>query len=145
MRTLLIVVVAVIVIAQFLQPDRSVPPVAQHDDLFATVNAPEEIRSMVKGACYDCHSYETEYPWYSRITPVNYWLQDHIVEGRKALNFSRWNEFAGSKHARKCGEELLEGEMPPPDYERMHDHAQLSPEQTERLAQWFNANLGVKE
>jgi hypothetical protein len=145
MKKLLIILLLVFAAAQVIQPDRKVPPAGEHDDLFATIKAPPEIQSMVIGACYDCHSYRTDYPWYAYITPVNFWLQDHINEGREALNYSEWKKYAGSEHARESGEELMEGEMPPVNYARMHDHARLTAEQTAMLAQWFDANLGVKE
>ena len=142
MKKSLLILLVVIAIAQFIQPDRSVPE--QRDDLFTSVDAPPEIKKLVIGACYDCHSFDTDYPWYGYITPVNFWLQDHINEGREALNFSEWKQFAGTEHAREAGEETREGEMPPPDYARMHDHARLTLEQTQQVANWFDAHLGVK-
>lgn len=144
MKKLLIILVSIFAIAQLIQPDRSVPPVDQRDDLFATVQASPQIHDLVVGACYDCHSYDTDYPWYAYITPVNFWLQDHINEGRAELNFSQWKQFDGSEPARESGEEMIEGEMPPPDYARMHDHARLTTAETDQLAQWFNTNLGAK-
>ncbi len=143
-KRILYILLAIAVVAQFFQPDRSVPAVDPANDMLVMTKAPAEIRTLVEGACYDCHSYNTTYPWYASITPVNYWLQDHIKEGREKLNFSRWNEAAAQEHAHECGEELEKGAMPPSNYAFIHGHAKLTPDQRTQLAVWFDANMPAK-
>lgn len=145
-KRILLISLGVFIAAQFVRPDRSLPTTDPATDLFAMTTAPPDIQAWVKGACYDCHSYETGYPWYAHITPVNWWLQDHINEGREALNFSRWDLYRDSEHAAESGEEMAEGEMPPKNYTWMHDHAQLTPAQHDAVMAWFNSlpNAGRK-
>lgn len=141
LKRILLIVLAAFAAAQFLRPDRSVPAIDPAQDMLTMTGAPPEVRDLVVGACYDCHSYATAYPWYVHITPVNFIMQHHINEGREHLNFSRWDKYAGSKHAGECGEVIQEGEMPPGYYRLMHGHGRLSDAQKQQLAAWFNANL----
>ncbi|MFN3874334.1 MAG: heme-binding domain-containing protein [Flavobacteriales bacterium] len=141
LKRILIILLAAFLVAQFFRPDRDVPAIDPAQDMLAMTGAPQEIRSLVIGACYDCHSHATDYPWYAHITPVNFIMQHHINEGREHLNFSRWDKFAGSKHAGECGEVIQEGEMPPMYYRLMHRHGRLSDAQKQQLLTWFAANL----
>lgn len=144
-RKFLLISIAVAAAVQFIQPDRSVPAHNVSTDMLAGTNAPENIRQLVHTACYDCHSYETTYPFWSRITPVNFWIQDHVDEAREELNFSRWDLSAGSKEAGKCGEEVEEGEMPLPSYTWMHADARSSNADRAALVTWFNTTLGTSK
>jgi hypothetical protein len=142
-KRILLILPFFFVVAQFIRPDRSVPPLDPATDLLVMTNAPDDIRTAVRGACYDCHSYETDYPWYASITPVNWWLQDHINEGREVLNFSRWDLYAASEAAAEIGEEMQEQEMPPVNYTWMHGHARLDQATTRKVVDWFNALGGA--
>ena len=95
---------------------------------------------MLKTSCYDCHSSESKYPWYSNVAPVSWWVKDHINEGREELNFSEWGTFSDKRKAKKIHEvleEVEEGEMPMTPYLIIHTDAKLSPEQTENFMSWF--------
>lgn len=140
-KRLLPIALAVLAVAQFIQPDRSAPPVVPSQDMLTMTNAPADIQGLVTGACYDCHSYTTDYPWYGYITPMNFIVQDHINEGRDHLNFSLWDKYAGSEEAGEAGEELQEGEMPPGYYRLMHGHGRLADADKKRLVAWFKANM----
>lgn len=143
-KRILLIVLAIGVVAQFFQPDRSVPPIVMANDMLVMTQAPDEIRTLVQGACYDCHSDQSTYPWYASITPINFWLQDHIDEGREKMNFSRWNEPSSQEEAYECAEVVQEGEMPPGNYAFMHGHANLNAEQRASLVAWFGANMPKK-
>lgn len=140
-RRILYIVLAIALMAQFFQPDRSAPPIDPANDMLVMTGASDDIKAMVHAACYDCHSDNTTYPWYSYVTPVNFWLQDHINEGREKMNFSRWNMQASKKHAHECGEEIREGEMPLDSYTWVHGEARLNAAQRNALASWFNAHM----
>lgn len=137
-KRILLVILAAFVVAQFIRPDRSAPPIDPVQDMLALTAAPADVRDLVVGACYDCHSYATQYPWYGQITPFNFIMQNHINEGREKLNFSLWSKYAGSEEAGECGEIIQEGEMPPVYYRFMHAHGELSTDQQQRLIMWFN-------
>jgi len=87
-----------------------------------------QTRELAKRACFDCHSNETVYPWYSNVAPVSWLVQHDIEEGRGRLNFSEWE--AGSRRAQRAGNEvgevILSGEMPMPIYVLQHPSAKLT-------------------
>jgi hypothetical protein len=142
-KRLALVLLVVFVLAQFVRPDRSVPPVDPATDMLAMTQAPDDIAVLVRAACYDCHSYGSVYPWYVAVTPVNWFMQSHINEARGHLNFSRWDEDGGTKDARQCGKLITEGEMPLWSYTLMHPEARLSATQQQRLASWFDGVTGA--
>lgn len=144
LKRVVLILFGILLVAQLVQPDRSVPTTGPATDMLIGTNAPAVIRTLVKGACYDCHSYETNYPWYALVTPFNFWLQDHINEGREVLNYSRWDVYAGTEAARESGEETAEGEMPPANYTWMHAHARLTDAQRQLVVNWFNSLPGGK-
>lgn len=141
-KRILLIILAIFVAAQFFRPDRSVPPIDPAQDMLAATAAPADVRDLIIGACYDCHSFATQYPWYVHVTPVNFIMQNHIEEGREVLNFSEWGRYSGSEAAGECGETIQEGEMPPGYYRFMHAHGKLSEDQQLRLVAWFSAIRG---
>jgi len=133
---------AVLVVIQFFGIDKENPPVDSSQDFMAVAAPPADVAEMLKTACYDCHSHETAYPWYSNIAPVSWWLKDHIDHGREELNFSKWGTYKAEKAAHKAeesAEEVEEQHMPIKPYLITHADARLSDEQRERLATWFMA------
>ncbi len=128
---------------QFHRPVKNLGPGAPDArDLTAHHPAPPEIKTLLENTCYDCHSNTTRYPWYAEIQPVGWWLAWHVNDGKKHLNFSTFADYTPKRAARKLEEsaELIrEGEMPLPSYKLAHAEARLTPEQTQRLADWFAA------
>lgn len=140
-KRILLILLGLFLLAQLAQPDRSVPTVDPAQDMLQATHAPADIQQLVVGACYDCHSYQTAYPIWAYITPVNFWIQGHINEGREKVNYSRWDIYAGNEEAAESGKSIAEGEMPPPNYSGMHGHATLTASQKDQLIAWFNANI----
>ncbi len=141
-KRILLGLLGVLVILQFFQIDQSNPPVQASQDLLSAVQPPEEVASLLKTACYDCHSYQTEYPWYANIQPVGWWLQGHVEEGREHLNYSTWTAYDAEKRAHKAeesAEEVAEGHMPLKVYPLTHPEARLTDAQRERLSTWLTA------
>ncbi len=100
--------------------------------------------SLVRGACYDCHSNETRWPWYARVAPVSWLVTDHVEEGRQHLNFSTWRVTpaeAGSIAA-EIAEVVREGEMPTLDFRLIHAEARLSDAEKQELIDGVNASFG---
>jgi hypothetical protein len=132
-------------LAQFTNPTRTNRPVSPGDDLSATNAPPAEIAQLLRGACYNCHSDETQWPWYSRVAPVSWWVVDHVNSGRKRLNFSEWPHQDSQRAARKwnrISEEVSSGDMPLPSYTWVHPEARLTVEQRARLAKWAEQEAG---
>ena len=82
-KKIILVVIAVFVIIQFIRIDKSNPQTNPTSDIINITNPPSEVKSILKNACYDCHSYETKYPWYAEIAPVSWLLKNHINDGRR--------------------------------------------------------------
>ena len=109
------------------------------DDLIKTANVPSEVADILRKACYDCHSNETVYPWYSHIAPVSFLVKRDTEEGREELNFSYWNKLKKSKKAKaldEIAEEVQEGEMPMGIYTNIHRDAKLTEKEKEVLINW---------
>ena len=140
-KFLYLLLIAVIAI-QFFRIDTSVPEVSPASDFISITNPSNEVESILKTSCYDCHSYETKYPWYSNIAPVSWWLKYHINDGRKHLNFSIWGEYSSKKADHKleeCVEEVEEGEMPLGSYTITHSEAKLNSSQKKLLEDFFQS------
>ena len=75
-------------------------------DFLTIKKAPEEVSKVIRNSCYDCHSNETKYPWYSNIAPVSWWMKDHIIDGRKHLNFSTFATYDTERQLRKLDESV---------------------------------------
>jgi len=130
--------------AQFYRMDKTNPPVDSARDFITRENPPENIANILKRTCYDCHSNETRYPWYSNITPIWMLLDDHIHHARSHLNFSEWGKLKKGKRGAKIFEvvEMVgEEEMPLWDYALMHSEAQLTKEERDELTSWFESKL----
>jgi mono/diheme cytochrome c family protein len=112
------------------------PPVSQEP----AWNAPET-RALAKRACFDCHSNETQYPWYSNVAPVSWLTERDTIEGRQKLNFSEWDR--PQKAATEAAEELSKGEMPPWFYLPVHPDAQLSAAERATLMAGLQSSAGA--
>jgi len=124
---------------QFYRPDKNQAQ-GNHSKQFLTeTNPPQEVKIILEQTCYDCHSNNTEYPWYNNIAPVSYWLADHIKDGKKHLNFSDWQRYDRKKKGYKLDElieEVQEGEMPLKEYIWTHQEAKLTEEQRNAVIVW---------
>ena len=109
------------------------------DDLLKNADVPENVASMLKSACYDCHSNESTYPWYANIAPIKWWIYDHINEGREDLNFSVWNTLSKADQAEALDDiatAVMEGEMPLKPYPVTHPKAKLSEADRQSISDW---------
>jgi Haem-binding domain len=98
-----------------------------------------EVVSVLRRACYDCHSNETVWPWYSRVAPVSWVIAHDVTEGRAELNFSTWDQLSTEKQAKAMKEswkEVAEGEMPTWYYVVLHPEARLSANDQSVLQAW---------
>ncbi len=143
-RKILLAIVAFLIIAQFFRIDKTNPPVIAANDILNHVQAPEDIQSMMKAACYDCHSNETKYPWYMDIAPFSWWTKNHVNNGRGSLNFSEWVSYSEKKKKHKLEESALKVRkkwMPLTSYLLAHPEAKISEEEREKLAKWFESMM----
>lgn len=140
-KKILLVLLAAFIVMQFFRIDTTNPTFEAKNDFIAMTNPPEEVTQILRAACYDCHSHETKYPWYSQVAPISWWVKHHIDEGKEHLNFSEWGTYSEKKADHKleeCAEEVEEGEMPLDSYTWVHGEAKLSIDQKETLEDFFN-------
>lgn len=141
-KKILIALVVVLVLIQLIRIDKTNPEVVLAND-FIEINKPSaEIASMMKSSCYDCHSSQSKYPWYSNVAPVSWLLKNHINEAREHFNFSEWSSYDAKDQAHileECAEEIEKGKMPMKSYVLMHSEANLSDEQKDALIAYFES------
>ena len=142
LKIAIIVLVVAFAIAQFIRPDRTLPPENPNDTLEASTQVPPNVEAILSRSCMDCHSNRTRYPWYSNISPASWFLANHINEGRQELNISTWNTTDVKRRVRKLDkmcEEVQNGEMPLPSYLWIHWDAKLSKNDIDTLCTWTDA------
>jgi len=98
-------------------------------------------RALAARACFDCHSNETRWPWYSHLAPTSWLVQAHVKEGRQVLNFSQWNATYEESH--EASETVIAGTMPPRSYLLLHPEARLQPAERDQLARGLDATIGT--
>jgi hypothetical protein len=133
LRLFLIVLLAAIVVAQFVPVTRDNPPVK------ADFNGAVAVRQVLKKSCYDCHSNETIWPWYSYVAPASWLVASDVDEARQKLNFSDWGLMSAEKHTRVAEavwDEVEKGDMPLSQYLWMHSDAKLTDSDKTVLRDW---------
>jgi hypothetical protein len=139
-RKILLSVLVVLIAIQFIRPARNNGGLDGPNELSKKYTLPVEVQTILKQSCYDCHSNQTNYPWYANVQPVGLWIQYwHIDDGKKHLNFSEYATYSEKKAKHKFEEivdEVKEGGMPLGTYTFMHHEAVLTPEQSKTLTDW---------
>jgi len=127
-----VLVLAVVVAIQFWPAERTNPPVA------SDIDAPGEVKEVLRAACYDCHSNETRWPWYSYVAPASWLVASDVAEAREHLNLSDWPIDAGDRAeaAEHMWKHVENGEMPLFIYRLAHSSARLSESQKEIIRNW---------
>jgi hypothetical protein len=148
-KKLLIILVVLLAAIQVIPVNRSNPPVTRD------VEADAQMKALLRRACYDCHSNETVWPFYSYIAPVSWLVAHHVNEGREEMNFSEWDKLDREKALKlitESAEEVQEGEMPLKIYIPFHPGAALNESEKKLFKQWAESlvkadveNAGSKE
>jgi hypothetical protein len=152
LKRILVILLLIFAAMQFIQPDKNNQSMDMSNDITTVVTVPTEVQTLLKTACYDCHSNFTNYPWYSNIQPVGWWLKDHIDEGKQHLNFQ---EFASLKprpdgkykttaalqdhKLEEVASTIEKGEMPLSSYTIIHTEAKLSEPQKKIITNWVDS------
>ena len=137
-RTLLVIALIALVIIQFIPTEKNI------QDDYASIVAfenetkmPEDVKAVMRKDCYDCHSNNTVYPWYDNIAPANFYLEEHIEEGKEHFNASAWESYSLKKKDHKLEElieEVEEGEMPLDSYTWLH--GDITDEEKTSILNW---------
>jgi hypothetical protein len=108
------------------------------------MNVPDNVQSIFKRSCYDCHSDHTVWPWYSSVAPVSWLVSDDVTKGKKKMNFSEWGKLSDAKQEARLNEiceQTRADEMPLPNYLIIHSEAKLSIADKDALCKWVELEL----
>lgn len=134
MKRTLLIFLTIFILMQFIRVDQNNYAVEIKDE----IKAPLEVMTIFKAACYDCHSNEVKWPWYSQIAPMSWTIASHVEDGRKWLNFSIWEKYTEEEKTKKLKGiyRTAYAIMPLPTYIWLHDEADLTKEQRSLIRKW---------
>ncbi|MEO7529825.1 MAG: heme-binding domain-containing protein [Sediminibacterium sp.] len=141
-RKVLLIFAILMLVIQLFRSGRNSSTSASPNAIEANYQVPKEIGVLLRTSCYDCHSNNTVYPWYSHIQPFSWWLQSHVNDGKEELNFDQFNTYNIKKKKHKLDEvvEVIEkGEMPLSSYTFVHRKAVLSAQDKDKIIAWAKA------
>jgi len=140
MKKILFAFIALILLLQLIPTTKTNPPI----NLEAKLNTDEEVMVILKKGCYDCHSNETNWPIYANIAPFSFFVTSHVNDGRKALNFSNYNNIEHKTKEKRLKRAIVTTKnerMALPSYRFAHEDAKLSKEEKEILSSWFEDEI----
>ncbi|MEO7315276.1 MAG: heme-binding domain-containing protein [Ginsengibacter sp.] len=146
LKIISIILVIAFIIIQFIRPSKNAGEEIAANQITAVQQVPADVQQILKISCNDCHTNTTHYPWYSKIQPVAWFLDDHIVEGKKELNFSEFANYPTYRRYKKfkeIGKEVKGDDMPMFSYTSLHRDASLNADQKLLLENW--AAIAMKE
>jgi hypothetical protein len=130
------------VAAQFIRPAKTNPAVNETQTIQARTQMTPQVAAILGRSCRDCHSSKTEWPWYSNVAPVSWFVIGHVDEGRRAMNLSEWGRFDQRKQEKRLVQicdEVSDGGMPLSSYTPLHPSAKLTPADVKTLCDWTTA------
>ena len=145
-RKVLIAIISLLVLIQFIRPERNLGVANTATDISHSVVVSPDVKNILEKSCYDCHSNHTEYPWYANVQPVASWLAHHVNEGKDELNFSEFDTYKLKRKTHKLKEvieQIKKGEMPMSSYLIIHKDAALNEEQKSMLIKWAEESMLV--
>jgi hypothetical protein len=140
-KKILLAIGIVIIAIQFIHPAHNTSNQLLPTDISKLVPVPDSVQTILKKACYDCHSNNTAYPWYSVIQPVDWLLTNHISEGKHSLNFSEFGSYTSRRQLNKfsaISNEIEDNGMPIWSYRLIHKNARLNANEKTRIINWAN-------
>ena len=138
-KKILIGLLVVFLLIQFIQPAKNTGHGASNQDITRVVAIPTDVQTILKASCYDCHSNNTNYPWYSNVQPFGFWLAHHIKEGKAELNFNDFSSYSKRRQLSKLkaiAESIQDGSMPLSSYTLIHQSAKLSGDDKKIIMDW---------
>ncbi|MCF6307074.1 MAG: heme-binding domain-containing protein [Flavobacteriaceae bacterium] len=138
------IVLLVFAAIQFMPTNYNLSDVVSENDISRNFEVPSDVQQLFKTSCYDCHSNNTQYPWYNKIQPVSYLMEGHITEGKEELNFNEIGSYSKRRLKSKLKSiisQLDDDEMPMFSYTIIHRDAILSEEEKEQIKDWASSEL----
>lgn len=139
------IILIIFIAIQFFDVNPNKTAETSENSIEKKYSVPQNVRQILKTSCYDCHSNNTVYPWYSKIQPVKWWLANHINDGKRHLNFDEFGTYPKDKKLKKLdevAETVNADEMPLSSYTVIHTNAKLSAEQKSIIQVWVKSMKG---
>lgn len=146
-KVILTVLLSVFVLMQFITPQRNLSPVPAGQVFVDSFKVDAKVNAILSVSCYDCHSNNTQYPWYTNVQPLGWFMADHITEGKEKLNFDDLPNYSPRRINSKFSqiiEQIEKGKMPLSSYTWMHSGARLNKEEQQLLINYFDKQLNIK-
>lgn len=141
-KNVMIIVFAVLISIQLIQPSPNQGSPANEFNM--VTKPPISIDQQLRVACYDCHSNNTQYPWYAYVQPFGWLLANHISEGKKDLNFDEFGQYSRRRQLSKLKSiqsSIQDGTMPLSSYTLLHPQAKFSKEKRASIIQWTSQTI----
>lgn len=138
-KIMLLLIGLIFLAIQFIRPDRNQNGQVWSADIANSVIISDNVQTILRNACYDCHSFNTNYPWYSNVQPIGWLLADHIKHARIELNFSEFGNYSVRRQISKLngiGNSIRNDIMPLPSYKLTHRKARLSEAEKSLIIRW---------
>jgi len=139
-KIILLVLLVGLVGIQFFPTSRNQSDTIPKTDFMTVNQVPKKIENTIMNSCYDCHSNNTEYPWYNKVQPIAWFLEDHVEQGKEELNFNEWADYSSRRKNSKLKSiisQIQDGEMPLTSYTIIHGDAKLSEEQKKEVISYM--------
>lgn len=136
-----LVLLIVLVGIQFVPTTRNQSDMVPKTDFMVVNDVPENIQNIIKTSCYDCHSNNTDYPWYNKVQPVAWYLEYHVEHGKEELNFNEWGTYSSRRKNSKLKSiisQIEDDEMPLTSYTLVHREAKLSETEKKTVLDWVS-------
>ena len=138
-KIIAVVLLVAFVGIQFVPTERNQSDVVPKTDFMLVSSVPDHIKSKLQTSCYDCHSNNTQYPWYNKVQPIAWFLEDHIKEGKAELNFNEWDSLSNRRKKSKLRsiiKQIESDKMPLDSYTLIHKDASFSETEKQELIKW---------
>lgn len=140
-RKIFLGLVILFIALQFFRPKKNISTEVSVNKISTLYAVPVEVNTILKKACNDCHSDNTTYPWYNNFQPVAWWLNNHVNDGKRHLNFDEFTNMRVSRQYKRlndCIEEVKDGGMPLQPYTWIHKSAILTDVEKQTFYDWCN-------
>jgi len=148
LKRIAILLVVILVGVQFIPTDVNQQEEIPKTDIRHVYDVPDNVMNILQISCYDCHSNNTNYPWYSHVQPMRFLMDRDIREGKEELNFSEFGSYSQRKQKNKLdriSKQVKADKMPLPSYLLLHSNAKLSADDKQEIINWVETRLKQNE
>ncbi|MEZ4855792.1 MAG: heme-binding domain-containing protein [Gelidibacter sp.] len=140
-KIIVLILVVAFVGIQFIPTEHNQSDIVPQTDFMIVNNVSEEIKGKLQVSCYDCHSNNTQYPWYNKVQPVAWFLEGHIKKGKAELNFNEWDSYSNRRKTSKLKSiisQIESDKMPLTSYTFIHSNAVFTNSEKQEIIKYFN-------